>query len=55
MDIYTATEAAYKNGYEKGQKDAAEKVINWFKQNSVCIPSDEDINEFAQQFDVEIK
>lgn len=24
MDIYTATEQAYKNGYEQGQNDAAE-------------------------------
>jgi hypothetical protein len=25
MDIYTATEVAYQNGYEKGQKDMAKK------------------------------
>ena len=28
MDIYTATELAYQNGYEKGCKETAEKYFN---------------------------
>ena len=28
MDIYTATEVAYKNGYEAGQRAAIDKVLN---------------------------
>ena len=39
----------------EARKETAKKIINWFKENSVCIPSDEDINEFAKQFGVEIK
>ena len=27
MDIYDATETAYKNGYEKGSKETVEKCI----------------------------
>lgn len=55
MNKFTATEIAYNNGYEKGSKETAEKIIKWFKENSICIPSDEYINEFAKQFGVEIK
>jgi hypothetical protein len=43
------------DAYKKGSKETAEKIIKWFKENSVCIPSDEYINEFAKQFGVEIK
>ena len=28
MDKYTATEQAYKNGYEKGSKETAERILN---------------------------
>lgn len=41
--------------YDLARKETAKKTIKWFKENSVCIPSDEDINEFAKQFGVEIK
>ena len=37
------------------RQETAEKIIKWFKENSVCIPSDEYINEFAKQFMVETK
>lgn len=40
---------------EQARKETAEKTIKWFKENSVCIPSDEDINEFAKQFGVEVE
>lgn len=43
--------------FEKQQtrKETAKKIINWFKENSVCAPSNKRINEFAKQFDVEVK
>lgn len=34
MDIHTATEQAYKNGYEQGRKDAIEQVITKLKGQS---------------------
>ena len=37
------------------RKETAEKIIKWFKENALDIPSDEYINEFAKQFGVEIK
>ena len=40
---------------QQANRKTAEKVINWFRENSVCIPSVEYINEFAKQFGVEIK
>ena len=40
---------------KQARKETAEKTIKWFKENSVCIPSDEDINEFAKQFGVEVE
>jgi flagellar biosynthesis/type III secretory pathway protein FliH len=32
MDKYTATEQAYKNGYEQGCKDTIEKVLSKLKE-----------------------
>ena len=43
------------NQCAEASKETAEKIIKWFKENSICIPSDEYINEFAKQFSVEIK
>ena len=37
------------------RKETAEKIINWFRKHSVCIPSAEEINEFAKQFGVEVE
>lgn len=34
MDKYTVTEQAYKNGYEKGQKDAAKDIITELLKNT---------------------
>lgn len=28
MDIYTATEQAYKNGYEEGKKETTNNIVN---------------------------
>jgi hypothetical protein len=39
---------------EQGCKETAEKIIKWFKENSVCIPSDEDISDFAKEFGVDL-
>ena len=36
------------------EKETAEKVIKWFKENALDIPSDMYINEFAKQFGVEV-
>ena len=35
------------------RKETAKEIIKWFIENSVYIPSTEEINEFAKQFDVE--
>jgi hypothetical protein len=45
----------WNKGYKKGSKETAEKIIKWFKENALDIPSDEYINEFAKQFGVGIK
>jgi hypothetical protein len=34
MDLNTATEQAYKNGYEQGQKDAAKDIITGILKNT---------------------
>ena len=47
MDNYIATEQAYKNGYEKGSKETAEKLITKIKQalnNVETIVSDNSMN-----------
>jgi len=44
-----------KNQLENKVKETAEKIIKWFKENSICIPKDEYINEFVKQFGIEIK
>ena len=31
MNVHDATESAYKNGYEKGVKDFAERVKNYYR------------------------
>ena len=36
MDIYTATEQAYKNGYEDGKKAAAEKKASIYDLYEMC-------------------
>ena len=45
----------YDCGYEFGQNETAKEIIKWFIKYSVCIPSVEEINEFANQFGVEWK
>lgn len=52
MDIYTATEQAYKNGYKKGSKETAEKIYKEYLCNILSLEAKE---EFAKQFGVEIK
>ena len=37
MDIHTATELAYKNGYEKGTKDTVEQILKFVEQESKFI------------------
>ena len=39
---------------ERTRKETAEKIINWFRKHSVCIPSVEEINEFAKQYCVKV-
>ena len=39
----------------KIRKETAREIIKWFRENSVCIPSDEEINEFAKQYGVEVE
>jgi hypothetical protein len=48
MDIFTAAGQAYKNGYEKGSKETAEKLITKIKQalTSVEIIVDNDTHKW---------
>lgn len=52
MDQYTATEQAYKNGYEQGQKDAADRIFAWFRLKSIILEID--LREFAEQYGIKI-
>lgn len=62
MDIFTAAGQAYKNGYEKGSRETAEKIIYYldteirnYVGDSDLIPFNEDIKYLKNQFGVEIK
>lgn len=37
MDPYTIGEEAFKNGYEKGSKDAIKKFVEEFKKQTISI------------------
>ena len=52
MDQYTAAEQAYKNGYEQGQKDAADRIFAWFRLKSIILEID--LREFAEQYGIKI-
>ena len=49
MDIYTASEVAYKNGYKAGVKELAEKLKEYFFYDleRECI-FEEDIDSFVK-------
>lgn len=64
MDIHTATEQAFKNGYDKGQHDAAEKILNDIAHirvnynvtaTIIAFQITEKIEELAKQYNVEVK
>lgn len=57
MNPYEATELAYKNGYERGSKETAEKIYNfakdfftWDEECFVC-----ELAKYIENFGVEIK
>lgn len=52
MKEFEATEIAYKNGYEKGSKETAEKIYKEYLCNILSLEAEE---EFATLFGVEIK
>lgn len=55
MDIQNATEQAYKNGYEKGKKETAEKIFNGLR-NIVDAIMEDDIKEMIKrEVGIEIK
>lgn len=53
MDIYTATEVAFKNGYERGREDAACEIIN--ELLNITILTKNDIIKIANKYGIEIK
>lgn len=61
MDVYKATEQAYKNGYKEGAKDSIVKFVEFLKQKSfLCDTNDwysfqainveDDLDDFAEEF-----
>jgi hypothetical protein len=56
MNIFTATEVAYKNGYEAGIKDCLKKVLNRFDiAQKAIILSKEDVYSLAGIFNINIE
>lgn len=54
MDMYNATEAAYKNGYEIGYKEAMQDIISNYTENNISIPDLVD-NILTRKFPTNIK
>ena len=61
MDVYKATEQAYKNGYNAGVKDSIVEFVEFLKQKSfLCDANDwysfqainveDDLDDFAEEF-----
>ena len=56
MDIYTATEVAYKNGYEKGKQEAVIKFVaelldyQFYAKNLDYVVMVDDIIKAAKQY-----
>lgn len=53
MDIYTATEVAFKNGYERGKADAAHEIIN--ELLNITNLTKNDIIKIANKYEIEIE
>lgn len=52
MDIYTATEQAYKNGYNQGSKEVAEELLNYFYKRKIV--GEYELNKLAEKYNVAI-
>lgn len=60
MDMYTATEQAYKNGYSNGYEDGVVEFANYLKNHSfLCDPDngfsfnaidEDDLDDFVEDF-----
>ena len=52
MDIYTATEQAYKNGYEKGYADGKRDAVKWISSREK-LPTREDADKYQRVLVIE--